>query len=218
MQTDREKLLNAALEHVPFDGMNDRALLAGAASIGMPESLARVHFPQGGAGLAAAYHRRADDKLREWLTTNPPEGAFRDRVAEAVWHRLSLIQPEIVRAAAATLALPGNAALGARLIWESSDVIWTGLGDHSEDANWYTKRATLSAVIGATVLFWLGDESDGHTDTRRFIDRRIEGVMAFEKTKATLRRIPGVVPLGDLAFGWIRKPQERNLPGKTRTR
>lgn len=218
METDREKLLNAALEHVPFDGMNDRALLAGAASINMPESLARVHFPRGGAGLAAAYHRRADDKLREWLTATPPEGAFRDRVAEAVWHRLSLIQPEIVRAAAATLALPVNAALGARLIWETADVIWTGLGDSSEDANWYTKRATLSAVIGSTVLYWLGDESDGHSETRRFIDRRIEGVMAFEKTKATLRRIPGVAPLGDLAFGWIHKPRGRNLPGKTRTR
>ena len=63
-QTERDALLDAALIHVPFDGMNDRALLAGARDLGMSDALARVHFPQGGAGLAAAYHRRADAELR----------------------------------------------------------------------------------------------------------------------------------------------------------
>ncbi|RNF34617.1 COQ9 family protein [Paracoccus methylarcula] len=218
MQTDREALLNAALDHVPFEGMNDRALLAGAADIHMPESLARVHFPQGGAGLAAAYHRRADARLREWMETMPPQERFRDRIAEAVWHRLSLVQPELVRAGAATLALPGHAALGTRLLWETADTIWSGLGDRSDDANWYTKRATLSAVIGATVLFWLGDASAHQAETRAFLDRRIDGVMRFEKAKASLRRIPGAASLGDLAFGWIRAPRRRNLPGKMQTR
>lgn len=218
MQTDRESLLNAALDHVPFEGMNDRALLAGAADIDMPESLARVHFPQGGAGLAAAYHRRADAQLREWLSEVPPEGRFRDRIADAVWYRLTLVQPELVRAGAATLALPGNAPLGTRLVWETADAIWSGLGDSSDDANWYSKRATLSAVIGTTVLFWLGDGSDQQAETRAFLDRRIDGVMRFEKTKASLRKIPGAASLGDLAFGWIRAPRQRSLPGKMQTR
>lgn len=218
MQTERETLLNAALDHVPFEGMNDVALLAGAADIGMSESLARVHFPQGGAGLAAAYHRRADAQLRDWMTDEPPQGRFRDRIADAVWHRLSLVQPELVRAGAATLSLPGNAALGTRLVWETADVIWCGLGDGSEDVNWYTKRATLSAVIGSTVLFWLGDQSDHQAGTRAFLDRRIDGVMRFEKTKASLRKLPGAESLGKLAFGWIRAPRQRNLPGKMQAR
>lgn len=218
METDRDALLAAALAHVPFDGMNDRALLAGAADIEMPEALARVYFPHGGADLAAAYHRRADAELAEWLTKSAPEGRFSDRVATAVWYRLSLVQPELVRAGAAVLALPQNAALGARLVWETADIIWAGLGDRSNDANWYTKRATLSAVISATVLFWLGDESENHTETRAFLDRRIAGVMRFEKAKAQLRRLPGAARLGDLAFGWIRAPRGRNLPGKTRVR
>ncbi|MFV0383747.1 COQ9 family protein [Paracoccus sp. (in: a-proteobacteria)] len=218
MENDREALLNAALNHVPFDGMNERALFAGAAGIGMSESLARVHFPQGGAGLAAAYHRRADARLRDWLAGTPPEGRFRDRITQAVWHRLSLVDQDLVRAGAATLSLPQNAGLGARLIWESADVIWCGLGDRSQDANWYSKRATLSAVISATVLFWLGDSSDGQRETREFLDRRIDGVMRFEKAKAGLRRLPGASKLGDLAFGWIRAPRGRNLPGRVQTR
>lgn len=214
--TDRDALLDAALVHVPFEGMNERALAAGARDIGMDAALIRVHFPQGGAGLAAAYHRRADRALRETLAATPLEGRFRDRVAQAVWQRLELSDPELVRAGAATLALPQNAALAAQLVWETADVIWTALGDRSQDVNWYSKRATLTAVISATVLFWLGDESEGRADTRAFIDRRIDGVMSVETVKARLRSLPGASRLADAALGWIRAPRDRALPGKTR--
>lgn len=215
-RTDREALLDAALTHVPFDGMNDRALMAGARDLGMSRDLARVHFPNGGAGLAAAYHRRADRMLRDSMTQTPPGGRLRDRVTEAVWRRLMLVDPELVRAGAATLSLPQNAPLAARLVWETADAIWTGLGDTSDDVNWYTKRATLSAVVSATVLFWLGDHSPDHADTRAFIDRRIDGVMRIEKLKAGLRKLPGADSLAGLAFGWVRAPQPRDLPGRLR--
>ena len=56
--------------------------------------------------------------------------------------------------------------------------------------NWYTKRATLSGVYSATVLFWLGDSSEGHQDTWAFLDRRIENVMQIEKLKAHVRDSP----------------------------
>lgn len=215
-RTDRDALLDAALAHVPFEGMNDRALMAGARDLNMSPDLARVHFPQGGAGLAAAYHRRADAMLRDSLPQTPPGGRFRDRVAEAIWRRLMLVDAELVRAGAATLSLPQNAALAARLVWETADVIWTGLGDASRDVNWYSKRATLSAVISATVLFWLGDDSPDHAETRGFIDRRIDGVMRFESAKSTLRKLPGAETLAKMAFGWIRAPGPRDLPGRTR--
>ncbi len=215
-RTDRDALLDAALTHVPFEGMNDRALMAGARDLNMSPDLARVHFPQGGAGLAAAYHRRADAMLRDSLAQTPPGGRFRDRVAEAIWRRLMLVDTELVRAGAATLSLPQNAALAARLVWETADVIWTGLGDASKDVNWYSKRATLSAVISATVLFWLGDTSPDHAETRAFIDRRIDGVMRFESLKSTLRKLPGAERLAHVALGWIRAPGSRDLPGRTR--
>lgn len=214
-QTDRDALMEAALIHVPFEGMNQQALAAGARDIGMDPALIAVHFPQGGAGLAAAYHRQGDQALRLSLTDNPPEGRFRDRVTEAVWRRLDQADPELVRAGAAVLALPQNGALAARLVWETADLIWTALGDASDDVNWYSKRATLSAVISATVLFWLGDESPDHAETRAFLDRRIEGVMRFEGIKASLRKLPGADWLANAAFGWVRAPRPRALPGKS---
>ncbi|MDO5370655.1 COQ9 family protein [Paracoccus sp. (in: a-proteobacteria)] len=213
MQHDRDRLLEAALTHVPFDGMNDRALMAGARDLGMSPELARVHFPQGGAGLAAAYHRKGDAELARLLAASPSVGRFRDRVADAIWRRLQLSDPELVRAGATVMALPQNAALGARLMWETADTIWTGLGDRSEDVNWWTKRATLASVWGAVVLYWLGDHSDGRADTRAFIDRRIGDVMQIEKLKANVRRLPGVGALADLSTGWIRKPRPRPAPG-----
>lgn len=210
----RERLIEAALTHALFDGMNDAAIMAGARDIGMDATLARVHLPGGGADLAAAYHRTGDTALTLWLADSPPAGGVRDRVATAVMQRLALADRELVRSGAAVLALPQHAGLGARLIWESADTIWTGLGDGSHDVNWYSKRATLGTVFAATVLYWLGDDSPDAQQTRRFLDRRIEGLMRFERLKSMARKLPGVGPAADLATGWIQRPGARDVPGR----
>ena len=54
------------------------------------------------------------------------------------------------------------APMGAKLIWGTATRSGRLLGDTSDDYNWYTKRATLAGVYGATVLYWLGDDSREH--------------------------------------------------------
>ncbi|AGT07530.1 COQ9 family protein [Paracoccus aminophilus] len=213
IETEKERLIDAALSHAIFEGMNEAAIAAGARDLGLSPRLARVYLPRGGADLAAAYHRRGDQALAQWLANARPQGRFRDQITQAVLHRLEITDRELARAGAAVLALPQHAALGSKLLWETADVIWTGLGDRSEDINWYSKRTTLVAVYAATVLYWLGDDSEDHADTRRFLDRRIDGVMRFEKAKAFAAKLPGASRLGALATGWIRKPGGRDLPG-----
>lgn len=213
MTSEKDRLIEAALQHVMFDGMSDRAVEQGARDIGMAPALSRVHLPRGGVDLAAAYHRRGDQALRADLAANPPAGRFRDRVTEAVMRRLALSDREMARAGAVVLALPQNAGLGARLVWESADAVWQGLGDDSQDVNWYSKRATLATVYGATVLYWLGDDSPGATETQAFLERRIEGVMRFEKFKGRVAALPGVSTLAGLATGWIRRPSAPKGPG-----
>ena len=100
---------------------------------------------------------------------------------------MDLADRELVRRGTTLFSLPMHAADGAKAIWGTADRIWKALGDESRDVNWYTKRATLSAVYSATVLYWLGDDSAGHRATWDFLDRRIEDVMRFEKTKADFR-------------------------------
>lgn len=213
MTDERERLIEAALNHVVFEGMGDRAIALGAHDIGMNPALARVWLPRGGADLAAAYHRRGDALLRDWLAATPPQGRFRDRIASAVMQRLALSDRQMARAGAAILALPQHATLGARLVWDTADAIWQGLGDSSQDVNWYSKRATLSAVYGATVLYWLGDDSDDLAETRAFLGRRIDGVMRFEGVKGQIGKLPGAAALARLATGWIVRPQGRAAPG-----
>ena len=128
-------------------------------------------------------------RLTDAAMVVPSSGGVTAKVRAAILSRFDFVAEdrEAVRRAATLFALPGNAAEGARLIWGTADAIWGALGDTSRDYNWYTKRAILSGVYSSSVLFWLGDQSEGFADTYAFVDRRIEDVMQFEKTKARLR-------------------------------
>ncbi len=190
MEAAAERLLEAALPHVAFDGWSEATLRAAMADSGTAEGLAHALYPRGGVDLAVAYHRRGDAGMRAALAAEDLSALrFRDRIARAVTLRLARSERELVRRGSALFALPQHAVEGAGLIWGTADAIWTALGDTARDLDWYTKRASLSAVYGATVLFWLGDGDDG-TATAEFLDRRIENVMAFEKAKAGLRDSP----------------------------
>jgi len=216
----RETVLLAALPHVPFDGWSETTLRAAIADSGVAEGLARALFPRGGIDLAVAFHKDGDAKMREALAmTDLSQMRFRDRVAFAIRTRLDLIEDrELVRRGTTLFALPQHAAEGARLIWGTADAIWTALGDTTRDLNWYSKRATLSAVYGSTVLYWLGDDTPGHQATWDFLDRRISDVMQIETLKAKLRENP----LGKAILAGPAKVMEKwrvptvpdDLPGK----
>jgi ubiquinone biosynthesis protein COQ9 len=192
----RAAILRAALQHVPFDGWSETAFRAAATDAGIDPALARAVFPRGPLDLAVAYHKDRDAAMTERLAAADLRAMrYRERVATAVRYRIAESDREVVRRGAALFALPQNAATGAELVWSTADAIWTALGDTSDDLNWYTKRAILSGVYSATVLYWLGDESEGNRATWEFLDRRIDDVMRFEKVKAQVRDNPVLKPL-----------------------
>lgn len=205
----KDTVLEAALPHVAFDGWSETTLKAAIADSGCAPALARALFPRGGIDLAVAYHQRGDRRMREGLAA-ADLGAmrFRDRVAHAVRLRIGAVDREMVRRGTTLFALPQHAPEGARLIWGTADAVWTALGDTTRDLNWYSKRATLSAVYASTVLYWLGDESPGHQATWDFLDRRIGDVMQIEKAKAALRDNP----LGKLLAGPMKVMEKWRVP------
>ena len=153
-----------------------------------------------------------DQALRALKKKLQREGVFRERVARAVRVRIEAAGArEVVRRASALFALPHLAPEGAALIWGTAGLIWETLGDTSDDLNWYTKRATLSAVYAATLLYWLGDNSAGSEATWAFLDRRIDEVMRFEKAKAKLRESP---VLGRLLAGPARLAERVRAQGR----
>jgi ubiquinone biosynthesis protein COQ9 len=178
--------------HVAFDGWSEASFQAAIIDSGVSPALARALFPRGGVDLAVAYHKAGDAAMRAALATRDLAALrFRERVALAIRLRLDGADKELVRRGSALFALPHHAIEGAGLIWGTSDAIWTALGDTSRDLSWYSKRTSLSAVYGTTVLFWLGDTSDRDEATWAFLDRRIENVMQFEKLKAGAQKAPG---------------------------
>ncbi|MGL6210789.1 MAG: COQ9 family protein [Paracoccaceae bacterium] len=188
----RDRILDAALPHVAFDGWSEVTLRAAIADSGVAPGLARALFPRGGVDLALAYHARGDALMLAALEARDLAAMrYRDRIALAVRLRLEAVSDtEAVRRGTALFALPQYAAEGAKAVWGTADAIWRALGDTSTDINWYTKRVTLSGVYAATVLYWLGDDSPGQQATWDFLDRRIENVMAIEKLKAGARDNP----------------------------
>ncbi|MEM1343149.1 MAG: COQ9 family protein [Pseudomonadota bacterium] len=191
----RARLIEAALPHVAFDGWSRESLKLALAETGIDAETATLAFPRGGVDMALAFHRQMDAALAEDLAAREMEALrIRDRISYAVRRRLELVDEhkEAVRRGGTLLALPVYAAEGARALWQTADTIWTACGDTATDYNWYTKRAILSGVYSATVLYWLGDESVGHERTWAFLDRRIEGVMQFEKAKAAAEKNPVV--------------------------
>jgi ubiquinone biosynthesis protein COQ9 len=210
----KDRLLDAALMHVPFDGWSEATFTAAIRDIGVDRAVARAACPRGAVDLALAYHARGDAQMLARLAETDLDALrFRDRVALAVRYRLEAADDkEVVRRGTALFSLPVYAPEGARAIWNTCDLIWTALGDTSDDINWYTKRATLSGVYGSTLLFWLGDDSLEHQATWSFLDRRIDDVMRFEKLKASVRDNKALSSLLAAPLSVLRKIR---APGKS---
>lgn len=214
----KERLLDAALIHVPFDGWSEATFAAAIRDAGLDRAVARAACPRGAVDLALAYHQRGDAQMLARLAeTDLTALRYRDRVALAVRYRLEAAEDkELVRRGTTLFSLPLYAPDGARAIWNTCDKIWMALGDTSDDINWYTKRATLSGVYGATVLFWLGDDSLDHQATWAFLDRRIDDVMRFEKFKATVRdnkALSSLLAAPMAVLGKIRAPGKATRDG-----
>jgi ubiquinone biosynthesis protein COQ9 len=186
----RRQLALSIGENAVFDGWTPAAVDAAADATGVDRAQARLACPKDAVGLIDLYGQAVDGELEEAFPSERVASMkIRARIRELLWARLQLQAParESIRRALAILAMPQNLAAAARLSWRSADVMWRIAGDTATDYNHYTKRVTLSAVYGSTLLHWLNDESEGFSATSAFLDRRIDEVMRFEKWKADWR-------------------------------
>jgi len=175
-ERERERLIAAMLPDVAFDGWSRHALRNAARRADIPVGEAMALFPRGAADLIAAFSRWADLQMLEQLESMPVETvSLSRRIALALRLRFAVVAPwrEAVRRGLSVLALPQNALLGLRLLYDTVDAVWYGVGDASTDFSFYTKRATLAGIYASAVLFWLDDRSPGFADTHAFIERRL---------------------------------------------
>lgn len=186
-QTTQYQLIEAVLNHIPFDGWSEASLKMAAADCGVSEAELTTLFPAGIADAIAAYGAWADEKMKAAfldryeaeLSVMPMHRKIRtlilNRFEQAAPHK------EVVRRTMAVLARPQHAKLAAKLLYDTVDVVWRTAGDTSTDYNFYTKRATLSAVYSATLLAFLADNSADMAKTEAFLDRRLADIARIPK-------------------------------------
>ena len=174
-----------------FDGWSEAAVSAAARACGENPDVAAWAFREGPMAMIGAWVGAVDAEMARALPAEALAGLpVRERIARLVRFRLDAAagREEAVRRALAVMAAPRHAAQGLRLGWRSADAMWRLAGDSSTDYNYYTKRAILSGVYAATLGVFVDDRSEGKAETLAFLDRRIAGIIRFEKTKAQLLR------------------------------
>jgi ubiquinone biosynthesis protein COQ9 len=190
LEAIRLKLALAVGENAVFDGWTRKAVDSAAAQLDIDAAQARLAFPKDAPHMVEAWIEGVDAAMEAQFTpTKVAAMKIRDRIRALIWYRLETMGParEAVRSALSILAMPQNMPLALRMGWRSADLMWRLAGDTATDYNHYSKRLILSGVYGSTLLVWLDDQSEGWMETGAFLDRRLAGVMRFEKWKAAWR-------------------------------
>ncbi len=183
----RRQLAPAIADAAVFDGWSETAVAAAAELEGVDPAVAAFAFSGGAMTMIAAWVAACDAAMAEaWPAERLTELKIRERIRTLVQFRLDYVTPqqEALARALAIMAMPQNAPQALKLGWSSADLMWRLAGDTSTDYNHYTKRTILAGIYAATLSVLAHDRSEGQGDTRAFLERRIDGVMKFEKAKA----------------------------------
>ena len=187
-----QQLLDAALRLAVHQGWTWPTVREAGKAVGLTASETELLVPSGPRDLAALLSRRLDDEALDSLTgLDPAAMKVRERIRSAVaaWLRAAQADESAVRRWVGFLALPANLGLGLRLAWASADVLWRWAGDVAADENHYTKRALLAEILISSLAISM---TAGQGAALAHLDRRIAGVMAFEKAKARFKPIEGL--------------------------
>lgn len=181
----RRKILDSLLAHVPFDGWTEAAYANALRDSKITMSAANACFPEAIRDCVEYFGDVIDEAMQKRIDF---ERGFerlrvRDKITFAVRARLEHLAPhrEALRRLMIWYAMPHHMPMGIKRFYKTVDLIWTAAGDTSTDYNFYTKRILLAAVVKATLLFWLNDETPNNAATWDFLDRRIADVMKLGK-------------------------------------
>lgn len=192
MTETRDRLLEAALPNVAFDGWTDALIRQAARDAGIEQFVAQRLFPRGPVSLIEHFCDYADRRMVRALQDGDLDSlGIRQRITLAIRTRLEQNEAyrEAIRSAMVALSMPHNGTAAMRTLYRTVDAIWRAAGDRSTDFNFYTKRLMLAGVYSATLLYWLDDASEGHAATWAFLDRRIGDVMKIQKARGKLEKM-----------------------------
>ena len=183
---ERDRALRAALAHVPALGWTRAALAAGLRDIGEDPMAQDWLVPGGPVEAIEAWCDLADREM-EAAAAAEDVTALRipQRIRRVILIRLEQQAPhrEAIRLALGHQSLPWNVPSALRTVARTADAMWAAAGDTSADFSWYTRRASLTAVYGATLAYWLRDDSEDIGPALDFLDRRLADLARLSRLR-----------------------------------
>lgn len=187
---ERDAAIDALLPLIPGRGWTVAALRAAAGRD------ADLLFPGGSVEMVEAWADLADRRMTKAAAALGLESKRlpeRIRALIALRFEQNRAHKAAIRRSLAVLARPAGKVAALRITARTVDAFWHAAGDRSADFSWYTKRAILAGVYGATLLRWLADRSEDDAESLAFLDRRLEHVArigaARRRTEALLQRL-----------------------------
>lgn len=181
LDAERDVLVKAVLNHVPFDGWSMESLRDVACEQGMsPDAPLRL-FPGGIIDVVDHFTSLADRLMVEDWSSQSGEDQMgvREKVHTIIMLRFRrwTREKEAVRRALAVYAGSVHVSRVVRATQRTVDAVWRAAGDRSHDFNWYTKRVSLAGIYTAVLCYWLDDSSDNDEDTSQFVQRCLDGLV-----------------------------------------
>ena len=183
----RARWLEALLPAVPFDGWTEASAANAAIEAGLSAGEQALAAPHGLPDLVDAFFDAAEDKAGAALiAADLADMGVRDKVSHGVKLWLAALAPhkEAARRAGARGFLPWVMGDAIQRTYSVADMIWSGLGDPSEDYNKYSKRGLLAATLPLIFMRWLDEEDDAALDA--YIATRLTGAMKFGQSAGKL--------------------------------
>ncbi|CAN8065405.1 unnamed protein product [Agarophyton chilense] len=174
-------LYDNVLKQVSTHGWTDRAIAAAVTDLGWSPAAAQM-IPRGPIQAVEQFVKRSNIQLAKRLSQEDEKDAAAaggtdpvGRATFAIRERLEMIEPyhHNWASALALQILPQNS----RKALKSSALLMDEIAHYAgyRDANfsWYTDRAVLGMIYGATELYWLTDKTHGRQETWRFLEKRM---------------------------------------------
>tara|TARA_A100001015_G_scaffold1647_1_gene2189 strand:- start:186 stop:827 length:642 start_codon:yes stop_codon:yes gene_type:complete len=180
----KDDIIINALKNINFDGWSKKSILTGFNSQNKDEEMYNELFPN---GIIDAIIHFADIADRQMLQGHLREDFKDQRIPEKIKNllmsRFEFLNPykEAVRKSVAILALPSNSKIAIKSLYNTTDKIWSAVGDQSTDISFYTKRASLAGVYSSTLMSWLGSTDPELQKVDEFIDRRLNNINVIGK-------------------------------------
>ena len=189
-----DRILSAALSHVPTLGFTTAALTQGARDAGFLDVSTNL-FPMG--AFAIIKYHLVTQRLglaNHAPSNNEPHNDVSSNIRILALRRLHGNEHIIHRwqEALALLATPKHLPTSVRELALLSDELLFLAGSTTVDTTWYINRAALATIYASTELFMTTDKSKNFAETEDFLTRRLEEGEMFKGVAGSITAWAGI--------------------------